>query len=101
MPSKVDKVAETALEDGLLVSAQHVDLLCLALVSLPDILQKASLLLETLLRGFQADEGSCADIAGCDGGVEPLDVGGDVGETGGCGGDLQLQPQAVGVLKVL
>jgi hypothetical protein len=71
------------------------------LVALLDALQLCCLRGETLLGGFHPDEGSCADISGGDGGVEPLDVGGDVGETGGRGGDLQLQPQAVRVLKVL
>ena len=101
MAPEVDEAAETSLEDGLLVPAQPVDLLNLALVSLSGVLEQGCLLHEPFLRGFQADEGSCADIAGGHGSVETLDGRGDGGRVGGNRRNLQLGLQPGDVVKVL
>ena len=64
MPTKVDKASNPKVVDSLLVSAQPVHLVQLALVALPDILKQNLMLLEPLLRCLEADQGGCPHIAG-------------------------------------
>ena len=78
MPTKVDKAFNPRVVDSLLVSAQPVDLVQLALVALPDILKQSLMLLEPLLRCLEADQGGCPHIAGGNGVVEGKYVSRDI-----------------------
>ena len=70
MPTKVDKAFNPRVVDSLLVSTKPVDLVQLALIALPDILKQSFMLLESLLRCLEADQGGCPHIAGGKGVVE-------------------------------
>ena len=70
MPSEGDIASNSRMVDGLLISAQPVDLAQLALIALPDLSEQSLVLLEPLLGCLEADEGGCPYIAGGNGVVE-------------------------------
>ena len=57
MSTKGDIASNPRVIDSLLVSAQSVHLVQLALIALPDILEQSLVLLESLLGCLEADEG--------------------------------------------
>ena len=100
MPTKVDIASNPRMVDGLLVSAQPVDLAQLARVALPDILEQSLMLLEPLLGCLETDQGSCPHIAGGKGVVQCKDIRRDTGQIRGRGGQVNLGTQADGVFNV-
>ena len=100
MATKVDIASNPRVVDSLLVSAQSVDLIQLALIALPDILQQSLVLLEPLLGRLQADQGGCPYITGGNGVVEGKYIRRYIGQVGGRYRQVHLGPQAVGVFNV-
>ena len=75
MTSKVAVILQACLGNKMLIRTQHEhSLRTLVHVAFPDALNKVLLLLEPFLWGFEADEGSCPNVAGRDGCVEGHDV---------------------------
>ena len=64
MATKCAVVSKPCLEHGLLLPPQHEDLLQLALIPSPDLLQQTSLHCKPLIRGLQSDKGGSTNIAG-------------------------------------
>ena len=83
MSSKVGIAFNPRVVDSLLVSAQPVDLVQLALVALPDILEQSFMLLEPLLGCPKAYKGGCPYVAGGEGVVEGVDIRRDSGDIRG------------------
>ena len=100
MPTKVNIASNPRVVDCLLVSAQPVDLIQLALIAIPDILEQSLVLLEPLLGCLEADQGGCPYIAGGQGVVEGKDVRRDSGRIRGRVGQVNLGTQAGGVFYV-
>ena len=100
MSTKVNIASNPRMVDSLLVSAQPVDLVQLALIALPDILEQSLVLLEPLLGCLEADQGGCPYITGGKGFVEGKDVRRDSSQIRGGVGQVNLGRQAGGVFNV-
>ena len=100
MPTKVGIAFNPRMVDSLLVSAQSVDLVQLALIALPDILEQSLMLLEPLLGCPEAYERGCPYVAGGKSVVEGTDVRRDSGQLRGGVGQVKLGTEAGGVFNV-
>ena len=100
MPTKVDIASNPRVVDSLLVSAQPVHLVQLALIALPDILEQSLVLLEPLLGCLEADEGGCPHIAVGNCVVEGKYIRRDIGQVRRRGGKVHLGMQPGWVYNV-
>ena len=100
MPTKVNIASSPRVVDSLLVSAQPVHLVQLALIALPDILEQSLVLLEPLLGCLEADEGGCPHIAVGNGVVEGKYIRRDIGQVRRRDGQVHLGTQAGWVFNV-
>ena len=100
MPTKVNIASNPRVVDSLLVSAQPIDPVQLALVALPDFLEHRLVLLEPLLGCLETDQGGCPNIASGKGVVKGKDFQRDSGQIRGRGGQVNLGTQAGLVFNV-